>query len=242
MKLGMALCGDPRTNASEARLLERAGADALWFPDVPLLGWGDPYVCMGLAAAATDRVTVGSYVMPAKFRAAPLVATQLATLNQLAPGRIAFGYGSGSVTRRLLGQRPLKLKDLREELGVLRDLLDGGRAEYEGAEVRFFEPARPALNREDAIPIHVAASGPRTARLAGEIADGLITAAIHDPAELRSLFDAFLAGQPRRVETLFSSSAPASVRCASCVRERRSTRPGSERSSSRRSRKRSDSF
>jgi 5,10-methylenetetrahydromethanopterin reductase len=194
MRFGASLSGDPATTTDEARLLESNRFDGLWFPDVPLLGWGDPYVAMALAAEATERVSIGTYVMPASLHATPAVVSQFAALNRLAPGRIVLGYGSGSVTRGILGMPELRVRDLREELVVIRDLLDRQEASVDGGRIKFYDFPRPALNFEDRIRVAIAASGPRTAALAGELGDALITAGERDVNRLRALLGAALEG------------------------------------------------
>ena len=194
MHFGVDLGGDPTTAAREARLLEQRGFSAVWFPEVPLIGYGDPYVCMSQAASATERVTLGTFIAPAGMRATPTLVTQFATVNRLAPGRVVMGYASGSFSRKLVGMPTLRVRDLRDELTVIRSLLDNGKADYDGTEIRFHHWPRPCMNITDPINVQVAASGPRTAGLAGELGDGLITTGEHRPERLRALLESAHAG------------------------------------------------
>jgi hypothetical protein len=59
VQFGAVLGGDPLTTAREMRLLEERGFSAVWFPHVPTIGWGDPYICMAQAAAASTRILSG---------------------------------------------------------------------------------------------------------------------------------------------------------------------------------------
>jgi 5,10-methylenetetrahydromethanopterin reductase len=59
------------------------------------------------------------------------MADGLATLNQLAPGRIDLGVGTGYTARLLLGVPALKLAEIREYLRIVRALLAGEIVDYE---------------------------------------------------------------------------------------------------------------
>jgi alkanesulfonate monooxygenase SsuD/methylene tetrahydromethanopterin reductase-like flavin-dependent oxidoreductase (luciferase family) len=121
-----------------------------------------------------------------------MLITQFATTNRLAPGRVRIGLGSGSFTRSLLGMRPLRVRQLREELAVLRALLDEHTADVDGTRIGFSEWERGCLNLDDPLPLEVAAQGPRTAALAGELGNGLTISGEVRPERLRSLLDAAL--------------------------------------------------
>lgn len=88
VQFGAVLGGDPLTTARETRLLEERGFSAVWFPHVPTVGWGDPYICMAQAAAASTRIRVGTSVVPARLRTIPDLLTAIATVNRIAPGRV----------------------------------------------------------------------------------------------------------------------------------------------------------
>src|SRR5438067_4544099 len=116
MRFGVVLGNDPTTTVREARLLEERGIDTAWFPEVPLIGYGDPYVAMALAAQATERLRLGTFIACASMRPAPVLLTHLGTIGRMAPGRLRIGWGSGSFSRYLLGMPVLKVRQLREEL------------------------------------------------------------------------------------------------------------------------------
>ena len=72
---------------------------------------------------------------------------------------------------RTLGMPAAKLSKLREHVDICRGLLGGQTVPYEEAGrrrmIRFLNP-----NLKKKVPICVAASGPKTLELAGEIGDG----------------------------------------------------------------------
>lgn len=186
MRFGAYLYGDPRATARESRVLERHGFSTIWFGEAPTMGFGDAFQGMAEAARATDAVRVGSAITAAGVRPAATTITQLGTVNSVAPGRLTFGVGTGLFTRRLLGLPPLRVTGFRSEVEQLRRLLDGGVAHANGQAVAFREP-RGGVRLEPRIEIWVAAGGPRTAAIAGELGDGLMTTGIFDPGELREL-------------------------------------------------------
>lgn len=77
---------------------EQAGASALWACDHVF--WHGPVVeCMtslAIAAASTERATVGSCVLQLPLRDCVLAAKQAASLQHLSGGRLVLGLGVGS--------------------------------------------------------------------------------------------------------------------------------------------------
>ena len=81
---------------------EELGFTHAWFYDTQMLS-ADCFVAMGAAAVNTRRIRLGTGVLVPSNRIAPVAANALATLNQLAPGRIDFGVGTGFTARRAMG-------------------------------------------------------------------------------------------------------------------------------------------
>lgn len=78
---------------SVVQAADDSGLDQLWL-------WEDCFLYSGIAAAAaalawTDRVKLGIGLMPVPLRNVALTAMELATLEQLFPGRILPGVGHG---------------------------------------------------------------------------------------------------------------------------------------------------
>jgi 5,10-methylenetetrahydromethanopterin reductase len=89
-----------------------------------------------------------------------------------------MGIGTGNTARRTLGMPAAKLSELREHVDICRGLLGGQTVPYEEAGrrrmIRFLNPTGGWINLKKKVPIFVAASGPKTLELAGEIGDGVI--------------------------------------------------------------------
>jgi len=158
-------------------LAETQGFTHAWFGDSQMV-WADVYQCMALSAIKTTTIKLGTNVTNPSSRSAPVTACNFATLNVLAPGRVIMGIGTGNTSRRTLGMPAAKLGELRTHVEVCRGLLSGATVPYQEGErrrmIRFLNPDSGMINLRNPIPIYVAASGPKTLELAGEIGDGVI--------------------------------------------------------------------
>ena len=74
---------------------------------------------------------MGTGVLIPSNRIAPVAANAFATLNQLAPGRIDFGVGTGFTGRRAMGLGALKLADMEEYIRIVTSMLDRETTEVE---------------------------------------------------------------------------------------------------------------
>ncbi len=102
--------------------VEKIGFDSAWFPDSQMI-WSDCYSTMALAAQATTKIRLGTGVSIPGTRIAPVTAQSIAGINQLAPGRVFLGMGTGHTAMQVMGMKPMKLKDFEEYLRVTRALL-----------------------------------------------------------------------------------------------------------------------
>ena len=83
---------------------EALGFDQAWLFDSHMV-YADVYVIMALCAERTRRMCFGTGIAVAPSRIAPITAHSIATLNQLYPGRVALGLGTGNTGRRTMGFR-----------------------------------------------------------------------------------------------------------------------------------------
>ncbi len=184
MEFGTLIFPKPDRAAADVKLAEERGFACAWTPDSHMI-WGDTYACMALAAAATHRIRLGTGVAIASNRIPPVTVHSIATINQIAPGRVILGFGTGHTGRRVMGLPPVRHAEFREQVRVVRDLLRNGEAIYrtEGLsrKLRYLHREHRFINLSDAIPLYVAANGPKTLALAGEFADGIITTGVRDP-------------------------------------------------------------
>jgi coenzyme F420-dependent glucose-6-phosphate dehydrogenase len=182
----------PEELVKHAVLAEKAGFDMVvvsehfhpWVDDQSAAGFA--FSTIGAMAQATERVEFTTGVTTPLFRFHPgLVAQASATLDRLSGGRFNLGVGLGEN----INEGPLGLEfpkyagrasRMREALQIMRRLLDGEKLTFEG-EHYTTDRAKlysPPLHR---VPILMAAGGPKSAALAGELADGVVTS-VKDPA------------------------------------------------------------
>ncbi|MGY9072818.1 MAG: LLM class flavin-dependent oxidoreductase [Acidimicrobiales bacterium] len=157
---------------------EAAGYDFVWVFDSPMIS-SNPWVTMGLIAARTSTMRVGTGVAVPGLRMAPATANAIATVNAVAPGRTFLGVGTGNTAMRAMGQLPMKIADYAEHIRVIRGLLNGETVSFTAndttADVAFQSLELGYVDIDHKIPIHVGGFGPRAQALAGEVGDGLIT-------------------------------------------------------------------
>ncbi len=162
------------------RYAEELGYHRAWVPDSQMI-WSDCYATMALAAVNTKRIQIGTGVAIPGTRIAPVTAHSIASINQLAPGRVFLGIGTGHTAMRVLGQDPMPVGEFREYLRVVRALLDGKAVDYnyrgKTREIQFLHRDRHFINLDNHIPIYVAANGPKALEATAEYGDGWITAA-----------------------------------------------------------------
>ncbi len=157
-----------------ARRAEAAEYESIWIPEV--IGT-DAFTLMTAMAGVTQRLRLGTGIVPILTRTPSLLAMTTATVAQLAPGRIRLGLGisTPNIIQSWHGvgyDRPLAR--LREYISILRKALAGERVthEYDCYPLRNFRLALAVPSER--IPIYVAALNPRMLQLAGELADGVI--------------------------------------------------------------------
>lgn len=176
MDFGIALptAADSWKQVKEA---EELGFTHAWFYDTQMLS-ADCFVAMGAAAVNTKRIRLGTGVLVPSNRIAPVAANALATLNQLAPGRIDFGIGTGFTARRAMGFGAVKVKEMETYIHQVYALLRGETVEFEmegqRKKIRFLNPELPLFNTKDPIALHLSAFGPRTQALTAKLEAGWI--------------------------------------------------------------------
>lgn len=166
-----------------ARVIEDEGFDQLWYSNHKL--YRDQWIGMAVAAQATERVAIGSFVAEPYSQHPAQIAAAIATIDELSGGRAILGLGAGGANFKELGTvRARPALALKESVEIARELLRGERIHYRGEvftadDVWLHLPARAEL------PIVVASRGDRVLRMAGEVADGVMVATYATPEGLR---------------------------------------------------------
>jgi 5,10-methylenetetrahydromethanopterin reductase len=176
-RIGVAFDGFVTTGEAIAlakRAVE-AGAKSLWVAEH--LGYREAIsTCMAFAMAAPGPALVPTAVSPYLWHPTP-TAMALATLDEMAPGRVAVALGVGNpLFLQESGQKLDKpVRVMREYVAAMRKLwttepthMDGEFIKLAGARLAF---------KPNPIPIYVAAMGPDMLKVTGRIADGIVLSA-----------------------------------------------------------------
>lgn len=158
---------------AQIRRAEEAGFHSVWIPNI----FGvDAMTLAALAGGVTQRIEVGTAVVPT-FSRHPFYAAQQALSTQAAlGGRFVFGLGPSHkvVIENMLGlsyEKPAR--HVREYVSVVRQLFDTGKADFSGETYRVRGGLSVACPQPP--PLLIGALGPAMRRIAGELCDGTIT-------------------------------------------------------------------
>ncbi len=176
----------PPAFAADVQRAEALGWDYAFIPSSPLRRQ-DPYVHLAFAATHTARIGLGPLIENPMMRHPSVIASSIATVEALAPGRTLLGYGVGDTAVRLMGMRPARVAELEAATTLTRRLLLG-----EAVEVKAARPAQ--LQHALPVPVWIAAGGPRTLRMAGRVADGVFIRVGKHEANLRTAIEAVRTG------------------------------------------------
>ena len=164
----------PAQLAADAAAAERAGFTSLWVPQIP--GDFDAFLASALMAQATERVEIGTAVLPIQTRHPIAMAQETLSVQDVAEGRFTLGIGVSHdwVISGQLGipyERPAVA--MRNYLEVLNAALRGpGQVDVENAEYRVHSPMDVSDRAPN--PVLLAALAPMMLRIAGEQADGTV--------------------------------------------------------------------
>jgi 5,10-methylenetetrahydromethanopterin reductase len=151
---------------AQVRLAEELGLGFAGIADSQLL-WSEVWTTLAAAAAATERIRLGTWVTNPLTRHPTVTASCLCTLDELSGGRAFLGIGYGDSAVQTIGLHSARLRELAEAVDSIRRLADGERVETEHGTWALGR-ARPG------VPIYWAADGPKQLRDAGRHADGVI--------------------------------------------------------------------
>jgi F420-dependent oxidoreductase-like protein len=154
------------------RAADACGYDSFWCPEA----WErDAFSLLTDVAAHTKQIGLGTGIVNVFSRSPALLAMSAATLDELSGGRFRLGLGtSGARVIEDFHGIPYQksLTRLKETIQIIRLLLSGERADFQGECFRLsrFRLSFKPLRAE--IPIYIAGFSEKTLRLIGERADG----------------------------------------------------------------------
>jgi 5,10-methylenetetrahydromethanopterin reductase len=153
------------------REAEDFGFEWIGIPDSPILV-RELYVSCAAFALSTKRARCSPMVSNPVSRHPSVTAGALFSLEELAPGRVALGIGSGDSAIYGIGLKGSPVDELAEYIRAVKGLLRGEEVTYHGkafrAEWRHWEPPRD-------IKVYVSCHGPRVMKMAAQVADGIIS-------------------------------------------------------------------
>jgi probable F420-dependent oxidoreductase len=234
VRIGIALgeAGVPSQFAEAVAVLEEAGVDSLWLPEVVYGPLVDPFIGMAYALAQTTRLKVGTGIAVLPGRHPVLVAKQLASLAGLAPRRVLPVFGLKPARPGELAAFPVapgrRAAVFDESLELIRLLLRQETVTFQG---EFFsvEDARIGPLPAKPLDIWLGGSAPGALRRVGRLGDGWL-ASFLTPAEAaagRRAIEAAAAAAGREVEpdhygiSLAVATGPARPALLAAARQRR---------------------
>ena len=157
---------------------EKRGFDYLWITDH--FNNRNVYVTLTAAALHTEKIRLGPGVTNPYLINPVITAQAVASLNEIAPGRVILGIGAGDkTTLKSTGVEMRKpLTAVKECVEIVRRMISEKSVTFEGdvfktSDAKFF--FKPRIE----IPIYVGAQGPKMLELAGKIGDGVLINAGH---------------------------------------------------------------
>lgn len=148
------------------RRAEALGYAGIWVADSHSV-MRDCYSILSALAVQTTRLRLAAGVTHTVTRHPAVLANSWASLQELSGGRAICGIGVGESAVRNLGLKPERLAAFELKVRTMQALWRGERVVYEGKELHM-----PWAHYD--IPLVMASSGPRSLRLAGRLADGVM--------------------------------------------------------------------
>jgi F420-dependent oxidoreductase-like protein len=145
---------------------------------------GNPHCLEAVAthtalAAATSRVRCGSLVYSAGYRHPAVLANTMATLDQVADGRVVLGLGGGWLKQEYdaygleFGSTGERLRKLSEYVQCVRMLLTQDRSSFDGEFFTLRDAACEPKPLQERLPIWIGGGGEKvTLRICAQHADG----------------------------------------------------------------------
>ena len=159
---------------ADVQAADRAGFTSMWIPQIP--GYLDALTAIAVAGQLTERIELGTAVVPVQTRHPVSMAQQALTTQAACGGRFTLGLGPSHhwIVQNQLGlpyERPAAL--MRDYLAVLNAAFAGpGGIDVENDTFRVHSP----LDVVDSVPmpILISALAPVMLRIAGEHTSGTI--------------------------------------------------------------------
>jgi probable F420-dependent oxidoreductase len=189
-----------------ALLCEELGFDSVWgndhmttqryvqqeFSEAP--NFFEPLITFSYCAARTTRLRFATGIIVLPMRNMPVLAKQVATLDQLSGGRLILGVGAGAYREEYealfpdaRGVRRGTIVD--EGMQALRLLFTERKATFRGSAVHFEEVECFPKPAQDPMPIYAGGNHPEVRRRAGQYGQGWMPAVLSPEEIARGIED-----------------------------------------------------
>ena len=189
-----------------ALLCEELGFDSVWgndhmttqryvqqeFADPP--NFFEPLITFSYCASRTTRLRFATGIIVLPMRNMPVLAKQVATLDQLSGGRVILGVGAGAYREEYealfpdaRGVRRGTIVD--EGMQALRLLFTERKATFRGSTVHFEEVECFPKPAQDPMPIYAGGNHPEVRRRAGQYGQGWMPAVLSPEEIARGIED-----------------------------------------------------
>lgn len=177
MRIGLmasiSVAGEPTLENITATIVraEAAGFDTVWTS-----GRMDALTQLALASVRTNRVELGTAIVPTYPRHPHALVQQALTVQIACGGRLALGVGvSHDTSMSSLGfDWSAPVRHAREYLSGLNGLLAGAEVTFEGTDFSLSNANAPLAHLTTVPPVLLAALGPQMLRVAGTLSDGTV--------------------------------------------------------------------
>jgi probable F420-dependent oxidoreductase len=148
----------------------------------------DPFVALSFAAAATERIKLGTGVCLVVERDPIITAKEVASLDRLSGGRFLFGIGAGWNREEMANHgtdASRRFSLMRERVEAMKAIWTEDEAEYHGEHVDF-DPiwSWPKPVQQPHPPILVGGTGPKALDRVLRYGDEWMPNRVADPADL----------------------------------------------------------
>jgi 5,10-methylenetetrahydromethanopterin reductase len=174
--------------ASHARQVEADGWHGLVIPDNQNL-WGDPFVAMAMAAAATTRLELTTGATNPATRHPAVMASAIASVSTASKGRASLGIARGDSALAHIGAAPVSMQQFEDYVSLVSRYLHGESVVFD--EIDQWRTSRsiselalasaPTASRlhwlppgAPSVPVTVYASGPRAIAVAARHAERIM--------------------------------------------------------------------
>jgi probable F420-dependent oxidoreductase len=149
------------------------GYDAIWLAET---GGAESFALAGAIGQVTERVEIGTAIVPTYNRTPAVLASAAGTVAQLSDDRFILGLGTSShaIIEQWNGvdfEKPLTR--MRETVEILRQALSGEKTNFDGVTLRSHGYRLGAMPGKP-MKIYLAALREKMLELAGEVGEGLI--------------------------------------------------------------------